>query len=236
MTRKDLISQVGTFIKKHGIADDWTPGTKWINGFIKRHDKCKQLMCKREARQPKKVSSTPVKQQSICARHTTKLSAEKKEALILARQLVLEGKMTKYAAAKKYRLPQATLHRWCKRDDIGDDLPSVGRPCFLTNELESLMKQEILESMSTSGELVYCKMCWVLQLISTATILGARMTRKNLVLQVKAFIKNHGIVDDWVPGKKWISGFIRRHETFRQLAAKGTGRPSKQVSTTPFRQ
>lgn len=76
-------------------------------------------------------------------------------------------------------------------------------------------------------------MCWVLQFLSTTTILGARLTRKYLVSQVKAFIRNHGIVDDWVPGKKWISGFIRRHETFWQCAAKGKGRPPKQVSTTP---
>lgn len=84
--------------------------------------------------------------------HTTKLSAEKKEALMLARQLVLDGRMTKYAAAKKYRLPQATLHRWCKLDDINDSLPSVGRPSFLTNELEDLMEQEIIKTMSESGE------------------------------------------------------------------------------------
>lgn len=76
----------------------------------------------------------------------------------------------------------------------------------------------------------------IFHLFQLKYILGTRMTRTNLVAQVKTFIKNHGIVDDWVPGKKWISGFIRRHETFGQCAAKGMGRPSKQVSTTPFRQ
>lgn len=83
--------------------------------------------------------------------HSTKLSTEKKEALILARQLVLDGKMTRYAAAKKYRLPKATLHRWCKIDD-SEDLPSTGRPCFLTNEFEDLVEEDIIKSMSESGE------------------------------------------------------------------------------------
>lgn len=159
LTRKDLASQAEDFIKNHGISDDWIPGTKWINGFLNRHEKCRQLMSKKLLRKPKKVTRAPAKQPSICDRHSTKLSAEKRATLIMARQLVLDGEMSQYKAAKKFRLPPATLYRWCKREGAGDNLPIVGRPCFLTNELESLMEQEILESMSMSGELGYCKMC-----------------------------------------------------------------------------
>lgn len=76
---------------------------------------------------------------------TTSLSEEKKELYKKAWEEVKEGTITIYGAAKNYGLSKSTLRKWCLRDEL-DELPTVGRPCYLGTALESVLKEWVLES------------------------------------------------------------------------------------------
>lgn len=65
---------------------------------------------------------------------------------------VKEGRATAYRAAKLHNVCLSTLVKWCKRDDIDNVIPSVGRPCFLGENLEKKLKEWIFEDART-GEL-----------------------------------------------------------------------------------
>lgn len=78
-------------------------------------------------------------------RRTTKISEEKKQAYKRARELVHDGVLTIYAAAKQYGLSRSTLRNWCLMEDV-DDLPNVGRPSFLPSFLERKLADWVLES------------------------------------------------------------------------------------------
>lgn len=80
--------------------------------------------------------------------HSTKLSDEKKQNLISAWTEVRKGTMSIYKAAKTYGIPNSTLYNWCERSNV-DELPSVGRPCYLGSHLENKLKQWILEAART---------------------------------------------------------------------------------------
>lgn len=87
--------------------------------------------------------------------HSTKLSEQKKQNLKSAWIEVTEGRMTAYKAAKIYNVSLSTLTKWCKRDDIVEVIPSVGRPCFLGTNLEMKLKEWILEAARTCKALLH---------------------------------------------------------------------------------
>lgn len=84
-------------------------------------------------------------------RHSTKLTQQKKENLLKAWTEVKEGRMTIYGAAKKYSIPNSTLHNWCQRSNVDELNPTVGRPCFLGSKLENDLKQWALEAIRTGN-------------------------------------------------------------------------------------
>lgn len=89
-------------------------------------------------------------------RPSTKLSDEKKNVYKAAWVVVKEGRLNVYKAAKKYNLSHSTLWQWCQKNDIDDSIPTVGRPCFLGNQLEEKLKKWIFEAAST-GKLLLNK-------------------------------------------------------------------------------
>lgn len=84
--------------------------------------------------------------------HSTKLSDEEKEKLCLARSDVKEGKMTMYKAALIHKVSLSTLWKWCQRDD-DEEIPTVGRPCYLGAQLENKIKDWLFEAARS------CKCC-----------------------------------------------------------------------------
>lgn len=88
--------------------------------------------------------------------HSTKLSDEKKECYKNAWIAVKEGKMTIYGASKQYDVSIKTLWNWCQRDNILEDTPSVGRPCFFGQNLENKLKQWIFEAARTGLKTIFC--------------------------------------------------------------------------------
>lgn len=87
-------------------------------------------------------------------RRSTKLSEDRRRNLKSAWNAVKEGRMTMYAAATEFNISYTTLWKWCRRTDIGESTPSVGRPCYLGMNLENKLKEWLLEAARTGEILV----------------------------------------------------------------------------------
>lgn len=83
------------------------------------------------------------------AKHTTKISDERKCLYIKAWNDVKEGRKTMYRAAKDYDLTFSTLWSWCQRDDINEEQPVSGRPSIFSQFLEKKMENFVIESART---------------------------------------------------------------------------------------
>lgn len=90
------------------------------------------------------------------AKHTTKISDEKKCLYIKAWNEVKEGKKTMYRAAKDYNLTFSTLWSWCQRDNINEEPPVTGRPCFFGQSLEKKIEKFAIEAGRTGNGYEIC--------------------------------------------------------------------------------
>lgn len=81
--------------------------------------------------------------------HSTKLTEEKKENYKKAWIAVKEKNMTIYGAAKQYKVSISTLWKWCQRENIVEEIPIVGRPCFFGSSIENQLKEWIFEAART---------------------------------------------------------------------------------------
>ncbi|XP_055303246.1 uncharacterized protein LOC129568930 [Sitodiplosis mosellana] len=120
---------------------------------------------------------------------STKLSEEKKNSLKNAWIDVKEGRMTIYRAAQVHDVNVSTLRKWCQRNDIDEQRPSVGRPCYLGKNLEIKLKHWISEAAKS----------------------GFPITPQLLKNEAHKYNEEYGSVDGWQPGDKWYYGFLHRN-------------------------
>lgn len=66
-------------------------------------------------------------------RHSTLLTADKRDALQRAWHAVKSGEINMYKAAKQFNVNKTTLFKWCKKDNLTGQF-KVGRPTFYSED------------------------------------------------------------------------------------------------------